>query len=370
MSRFRLSFLLTLGLLLGAHPVLAATYAVGTCKPSVPSYPTISAAVASPLTVGSTILVCPGTYPEQVIIAQPLTLEGISSGNSAQAVITVPGGGLSTTSSVLLGTLAAQLEVISGPVNIINITVDGAGGSNGCSSNLVGIYYDSSSGTVNEVTVRNEMNAGCGFGILAENGTATNESVTIENSSVHDVDFIGIISDSNQSPGTLIATIKGNYIQGGIDGIYENFGAAGSVTGNNVTAATGHGIVSTAPVIISDNTVASPLVGIGVQAPGVSVTSNKISNSSLFGIELLAAGMTIKSNTIAKSNIGIEFFCNTGNTVSGNTVNDAATGLKDVPLVSTPTGFFFNVATLRTDGCGFAGSRAPSLPSPFNHHPN
>jgi hypothetical protein len=48
------------------------------------------------------VLVCPGTYPEQVTISQPLTLQGITSANSAQAVIAVPGGGMSSTPDSVL----------------------------------------------------------------------------------------------------------------------------------------------------------------------------------------------------------------------------------------------------------------------------
>ncbi len=47
---------------------IAATYAVGTCKPTLPSFLSISAAVSS-VPAGSTIEVCPGTYAEQVIIS-------------------------------------------------------------------------------------------------------------------------------------------------------------------------------------------------------------------------------------------------------------------------------------------------------------
>ena len=369
MSRFRLSFLLSLALLFGTRPILASSFAVGTCKPNLPSYPKISDAVAA-VPAGSTVLVCPGTYAEQVIIAQPLTLQGISSGNSGQAVITVPGGGLATTPSVLIGTLAAQVEVTTGPVNIINITVDGAGGSTSCSSQLVGIYYGSgSSGTVNEATIRNELDAGCGLGIVAENGTATNESVTIENSSVHDVDGIAIFVDSNQTPPTLTATIKANDLASSDTGIDASTGAAGSVTGNIVTAGI-YGIFSITPsVIISGNTVINSQYGIFAAAPGVSAKSNKIWNSSVAGILLLGTGMTIQSNAITKSPVGIEFLCNTGNTVTQNTINDAAIGLDKVPLIiGTPAGSFFNVATIRTDSCGFAPVHEMPLPSPINHH--
>jgi pectin methylesterase-like acyl-CoA thioesterase len=61
---------------------MASTLKVGTCVISQESYDasahfaTIQAAVnaASP---GSTVLVCPGTYAEQVVITQPLTLRGV-----------------------------------------------------------------------------------------------------------------------------------------------------------------------------------------------------------------------------------------------------------------------------------------------------
>ena len=377
MSRLKVLFLLSAVLLFGTCPMFAAKYGVGTCEPSLPSYPNISAAVSS-VPAGSTVLVCPGTYAEQVIIAQPLTLQGVSSGNSAQAVITVPGGGLATITSIFGQILSPQVEVTTGPVNITNITVDGTGGSNSCSTFLVGIYYGSgSSGTVNEDTVRNEIDSGCGYGIWIENGTAMNESVTIENNSVHAFDADGILAQSNQSPPTLTATIRGNYVDAGSSfpyGIYVGVGALGSVTDNIVILATdGFGILSRSPVIISGNTLTGPSslssVGIGIQAAGVSVTGNKISNNGL-GIDMYASGNTVKSNTIAKSNVGIEFNCTSGNTVSGNTINDAATGLDGVPLSSTPGDSFSNVATIRNDDCGFARSDAKSPPSPFNHHPN
>jgi len=36
------------------------------------------------------------------------------------------------------------------------------------------------------------INCSSGIGIMAANGTGTNESVTIQNSSIHDVDYLGI----------------------------------------------------------------------------------------------------------------------------------------------------------------------------------
>src|SRR6202140_1920470 len=114
MSRPRVLFLLAIGLLLAAHPMFAANYAVGTCKPSLPSYSTISAAVIG-VPPGSTVEVCPNTYPEQVTIAQPLTLKGITSGNAGQAVITVPSAGLAVVTDGFGESIAPQVDVTAGP---------------------------------------------------------------------------------------------------------------------------------------------------------------------------------------------------------------------------------------------------------------
>src|SRR2546430_2976484 len=142
MSYLRILFLLAIGLLLGTSPTLAANYAVGTCKPSLPSYTTISAAVSG-VPPGSTVLVCPGTYPDQLLFAQPLTLKGITTGNAGQAVITVPDSGLTPVTDGFGQSIAPLVHVTAGPVNISEITVDGTGNTvGGYPTFIVGILYD------------------------------------------------------------------------------------------------------------------------------------------------------------------------------------------------------------------------------------
>jgi hypothetical protein len=125
-------------------------------KTGLPRYKTISDAVNS-VPPYSTVEVCPNTYPEQVTIAQPLTLKGITSGNAGQAVIAVPPSGLTVVSDGYgLFSVAHQVHVTAGQVNISDITVDGTGYSVGIGTWLTGVFYDSgSSGKVNEITVRN-----------------------------------------------------------------------------------------------------------------------------------------------------------------------------------------------------------------------
>ena len=366
----RLHFaLLSFVLAVAVQPLVAATYYVGGCK--IGAFGTINAAVAA-VPAGSVIDLCPQTYPEQVVINKALTLQGIFSGNSSQAVITVPSGGLATTSSLVLGTVAAQVEVTAGPVTITNITVDGTASSNCPSSAYFGLFYASGSwGTVNEVETRNQNCNNDGFGIVAENGAGATQSVTIENSNINNNSHIGIFACSNQTPSTLTASIKSNYIAtSGAFGIVTYCNVGGSVSGNIVAAASGYGVWAVSPSsLVSKNTVTGGIIGIevdgaatvsgntinGAQYGGVvvfaagTVTSNNISNSGSYGIWLGVSGATIKTNIITQAPVGIEFNCTTG-TVSGNTINGATTGIDTVPAAFAEVNKFYNVGTARTGG--------------------
>src|SRR5208337_4716110 len=142
----------------------AATYYVGSCHAS--SYPTISAAVAV-AAPGSTVKVCPGTYPEQVFIMQPLTLEGISSGNGDRARITppiLPAGGPPNWQFVpdpdIPGLMVApQIYAKSptGAVTIENLTIDASLETTSPACYATGywfttaIFFENSSGTIKGV---------------------------------------------------------------------------------------------------------------------------------------------------------------------------------------------------------------------------
>src|SRR5690348_16614882 len=141
MTRFLLWSLMAT-VLVGVEPAMAAQFVVGSCKPNLTNFPTISAAVAA-VPAGSTVLVCPGTYPEQVVITQPLTLQGIISGNSGRVTITVPGQAVglpqlavNSQSAVFASPVAGQVVVQNvnplGAVNLSDITVDGNGGVVSC----------------------------------------------------------------------------------------------------------------------------------------------------------------------------------------------------------------------------------------------
>jgi hypothetical protein len=252
---------------------------------------------------------------------------------------------------------AAQVLVQTpGPVNITDITVDGAGANLGCSTSLewlAGIFYASgSSGTVNRVTTRNQLDQSCGNGIWVEG--APNQTVTIENSSVHDFDYAGIFVGTAGYDSWLTTPIKGNsvYGAGGTYGI-ETFFVTGTVKSNVVTGGPIGIFNQSGPTLlttISNNTVAD--VGTGITTgweQGSTVKSNKISNTST-GIDLQAIGITANSNTITKTAIAIEFECDTDN-VAGNIINDSQVAYDRFPGTIAPAGTLLNVDAVLGGSC-------------------
>lgn len=362
MKRFTLLFLLFGGVLFCAQYAVGATLLVGTCRTAPKHYSTISAAVAAAPS-GSTVMVCPGTYSEQVIIRTPLDLMGITSGNSGRVIIRIPAGGVpfAFTSPIDGAVVAAQVLVTTGPVNIANITVDGTG--NGISFGwIAGIVYESgASGTINGVTAR-EQTGSHGVGLWAENAVGRpDETVTIENSQVHDAGHTGILVRSDTNPLQLTAKVMGNQVINSPFGIRWN--SAGSITGNVIADHTNVGIktVSLSTASIKGNVISAVhgsggVTGILVGGVGEIVTSNTIADENgtapSYAIDLSqATHATIEGNKITEATNGIEFGCKAGNMVSGNTLNDVTYGLDSVPTGQSVPGTFQNVDTLRSGAC-------------------
>src|ERR1700683_4673256 len=412
------------------------------CK-NVASYPTISLAVSS-VPAGSLIYICPGTYAEQVVITKKLTLEGVAgngaiaaaaSGSNNPVIVSPAGGVLVNTNDLNLPPYnqptAAQILVqtpsnaLATPivVSISNITVDGSNnGLSGCATDLVRIYYQNASGTLNHVTARyQELGAsdfGCqdGLAIYAQSGYGTGGSaaVIIENSSVHDYDKNGITADGS---GT-VATISGNYIVGigatpliGQNGIQMSFGAAGKIETNVVTddvyvnpsdcypgncyTATGillydSGGTSGSHVTISGNTVSNTQEAIVTYTDGTEtadyndVTSNKVTTNAavvvtgatylLDGIDLCSDHNTAATNTVFNSSgsgVHLDSECTepdsspTGasSTATNNTVKQACAGVLTGSSGGTASGTVtYNVVetTAAGDACP-AGNGGPSV---------
>jgi parallel beta-helix repeat protein len=304
-----------------------------TCKSTYVHFSTIQSAVsASPF--GTIIMVCPGTYPEQVTINQPLTLEGVTDGTGNAAVITVPGGGMvQNGTSVSFGPVAVQLLVENTVgVTIKNLTVDGTGANCPAGSNRnvgigvfnVGTAVDGTTAAkIENVVVRKELNC-AGDGILADTSYAT-----ITGSEIHDINQTAIDAFNAKY------SITNNSIQrAGAYGIVIVNNAGGTVvSGNNVSDGSFAGILSESPnaATITKNTLLNN-VWIGVYlffTTNQTVTWNVASNSFWPVYVLFAANSTVQSNTLSAGSFDgiVDVASFGGNNITKNTVNEGPFGI-------------------------------------------
>jgi parallel beta-helix repeat protein len=283
------------------------TVAVGpsTCKSTLKHYSTIQSAVSS-VPWGTIVMVCPGSYPEQVIINQPLTLEGVTDGVGNAAIITVPGGGLvQNGTSNGFGPVTVQL-LVQNTVGVIikNLVVDGNGGNCPAGSNRnigIGVFDVGSANdgttaaTIEDVVVRNDTTC-FGDGILADTSYAT-----ITNSEIHDV---------NQ---TAIDAYSGKY----------------SITNNSIQRDTAFGIVlyyNANGSVVSGNNVSEGWSGILSEGPnvGATITKNTVLNNSYVGVWVyFSNNQTVTNNVVTHSSWTLVVEGGTNNTAQNNKLSDA-----------------------------------------------
>ena len=358
-----------LSLLLGsALPALAATVVVGTCMPTKVSYDSITDAVeGSP--AGSTIQVCPGVHAEQVVISKSLTLKGITVGNSGYPVITQPSGGFVTNAYSLdslfwgLGTpMAAQILIQGGAnVTLSNLTFDAAGLSSALCSPftlVVGVLAQNASATLNDVSVKNQLNmcgggeGGIGIGVLSQNDTASPTTLTVKNST-----FVNTAQAFEADGATVTSTVTGNSFLGSSSSSLNaitiengnstiesndisdfNYPAAGTNVGGS---SWGIFLNCTPGGTVTGNIIANTQVGIylsdGCTTNGVSLTNNTISNAPLVGIFAGATNGLVQGNHIRSSMTAIRFPAGASNLVENNVINDACAAYGSDPTAGTTT---------------------------------
>jgi hypothetical protein len=179
-------------------------------------------------------------------------------------------------------------------------------GISGCSPNLIGIYYQNASGTVNHVAVVNQALTtalnGCqsGLAIFAQSGEGGTSKVSISESHVQDYQKNGI---TGNEVGTTIHILRNTVFgQGSTTGAAENsiqigFGAKGKIISNTVMndifapdtisdsgdAATGILVFASSDVVVSDNNVGNTQFGIAFvsdttfgPADGGTITANRV----------------------------------------------------------------------------------------------
>jgi parallel beta-helix repeat protein len=345
--------------LYGQSVFAAATVVVGptTCEPGKVHYTTIGAAISAVKT-GSTVLVCPGSYPEQVAITQPITLKGVTDGTGNAAIITVPAAGLviNGSSPTEFGALTAQISVQNATdVIVSNLTIDGTG--SGCVSGAnreVGIFvYNTANSEIADVTVRYEQ-TGCASG----EGIVTDTSyVTISSNVVHDIDRSGILvlagADSVESNAIQNAALYG------IGLYYTNETVVSSNTAANMSQAaiwveySNNSIVKSNTLLSSTAPGTNGAIGVWIYSSSSNSVSGNITNDYSYGIALQGSGNNVVQSNKSTQSGSDGLYEDTslgGNIVSKNTVNEAAYGLFTDSSVGgdtlTPNTFYNTVVTV------------------------
>lgn len=331
---------------LAAAPVVAvaATWVVdddgfasaADCNAGDVAYTSIQDAVDG-ASSGDTVIVCPGTYDEQVVIdSMDLTLQG--SGNT-----TVIRPSASTTLTDLYtypagtfwpGTVMASIILVkdSDAVTIKNLKVDGVNVTTvpAGAARVAGVLYGESGGTVNNATVTTMVVDGYttrSYGVDLS-ATGTSRTVEVKNSHITDWSRNGIQAQG----GSLYANIHDNTLVGPGDtlnasavpnGILFIHDVDGNASGNTISAV--HTSVTTsrsagilfydplAPgIVIASNNIFDTDDGVNVahNANDVVIVLNHLHNNLEVGIHLEdgATDTTITGNTITNNAmVGIRF---------------------------------------------------------------
>ena len=380
---FAIAFLISIE----GQRAMATVVVVGTCKTGVVQYSSIQAAVNG-VPSGGTVQICPGTYYEQILITQSLTLAGVQAGTADRVVVMPPSNGLVSNLTAANGVpFVAQIGVNGATgVNISNLTVDGTNNQlPDCSAIYGAIVYRNATGTANHVVTQNQFEPSSqtcfnGYGIWVENdpGLATS-NVIVENSSVHDFQGSGIVA---HNPGTAVTITNNAVANTGVtvgfvqNGIEIGNDATGSASGNSISdlLLTNGPYTSTGMIVGSPNHGPSNITAtknsfnditgaIYIGADSNIITSNKIYSSltgvGVAGIYICSSNNTVKTNTLIFSNpagVVLDNSCGnaaTGSVVTGNTISEGCAGIMVTPGVTGNTvspNLFFNVSYTQLSG--------------------
>jgi hypothetical protein len=323
-------------------------------------YPSIQAAVTA-AAPGSTILVCPGVYNEQVRIPKPLRILGEDFANQ-DAPIVKPVGAVPNSTSLASGNPVTAIIVAdhAQKVEIEGLTVDGstAGAPAGCATQLVGIFYRNTSGEIDHNAVRNinlgNVLFGCqsGQAIFVQSGNGRSSYVEILENTVHEYQKTGILANE---VGTFV-DVQGNTVSGvGVtpqiaqNGIQIGWGATGRVHGNAVIDhlyggcpnADACGDIATnvlvfglegpaRDVTVYDNVLGKSQVNVYFENNSGKVEKNLIFDAEVFdGIYVNGNYNRIIGNRVNNSDEAAIWVDGTKNTVSANTINEATEGIHD-----------------------------------------
>jgi nitrous oxidase accessory protein NosD len=370
-----------------------------------PKYTTITEAVNA-ASAGDEIAICPGLYPEQLVITKPLTLRGVEV-NGVNRVLLQP----SLVDLLSLPSEAVITVMNTQGVNIKNLAIDASKNSvSGCTVALAGIHFYNASGVVDSDAISgtqlsNPLSCttlfpGNGFGVQVDEtaGSTASFCVTVRNTSIHDFGRNGILVTGSGET----ANIDGNSIAGvgpstGVNqfGVFLADGATGQVTGNSISQGNcgtisipdcfnlrSEGVVLRSVgngTVVAGNMITNVQAGVFVNgATGAVVTGNTISNvDALDGIHIQGSisGLFTKNRIFHvgpfttdtsddEEGCGINDISGTlssENNIVANWINDAYCGVGYVTTDRVEANIFLNTLYETLNGDNYPSTFPPPV---------
>lgn len=239
---------------LGALPAVAAATdlvvdldgqaSAADCNAPGIAYTSIQAAVNAAVT-GDTIVVCPGTYDEQLTVSK----DGLRIRGSGSSVTRVkPSNPHALTTSLLTGLEVTALLLVDGAggVAVEGLRLDGSGlasaaGTLNCGSSMhfIGVYARNASVNVASTHVTGVRSASsCAYAVRAESGGGGASQLALVTSMLDHYGDVGVMCIGPATSCTISgSTVRGDGAVGELfqTGIFVNLGAAAKIAGNTIT---------------------------------------------------------------------------------------------------------------------------------------
>jgi len=311
------------------------------------AFRTIGAAIAA-AEAGDEVLVCAGSYPEQVVLGKKLVLRG-----QQGAVIrptTLPDVRPNATGSRMV---AAAIVVDGGSAIIDGVTVDLSGNTvGGCSPLLAGIYFKNTSGivtgsTITGLQVHGHPECDSGVGIDVETGPIGERfgrpilgraRVVLAENAISNFQKDGILASGPQS---VVRVVDGEIaglgstagaVQNGLD---FNGGAKGKISGvhvhdvtSEVSGKTAAGVLlyEAGRVSVRTSLIEGAQTGIFIFGHG-RVLASELRNLGTDGIVLLGDANLVTGTIVDGTSISGIFVNGFSNTVRSGLIANTAVGL-------------------------------------------
>jgi parallel beta-helix repeat protein len=296
-------------------------------------YATIQAAVTA-ANPGAHIMVCPGTYVEQVLIPAGKDNLVLQSQKPLQAVIQAP---------TAMTTPKAIVRINAQNVDVQQFTIQGPGGF-GCDSLEEGVFVDKGGSALiehNHIThIRDNPLSGCQNGLavlIGRTSMATTGSATVSHNTIDDFQKGGVVVDNAGSKGdieknivqgvgpTLLIAANGIQIGRGAIAVVKNNEVSGNVYTPGTVTSTGILLFQSGSTDIENNKVHDNDTGIYAYLGDSTTTleKNAVVRSTYDGITVdTSPGTQVQHNKTQQNDQGIGVYATMNATLANNQAKD------------------------------------------------